>query len=143
MRRTSVRIILVGAASAALFGVIGVAPASANGIADIGLWSGNTDGVLCVQYGLDWYDHTVTSNPNWQSWVTVDGSYGPKTQQAVKWFQEHVNTIYPGRLSVDGIVGQNTGIFIADEDTLAATNDPGYGPAWLGNCAKLIPDALN
>lgn len=133
------RLTATAAATAALLGTLGVGSASANSIADIGLWSSNTNGVLCVQYALDEYDHEFTNNPNWQSWVTIDGSYGPKTQQAVIWLQESMNKVNNAGLAVDGVVGQQTGGWI---NQFAWSASKSWAPSWTGNCSQWVPDSV-
>lgn len=112
--------------------------AFANSIPDIGLWSRNTKGVLCVQYGLNEYDYQATdfNFDAAKNWVVPDGSYGPSTQQHVKWFQEFINKSGAG-LAVDGIVGQQTGTWIQGYAYNAAMD--GIGPSWLTLCDTYLP----
>lgn len=61
--------------------------------------------------------------------VTIDGVYGPKTEDAVRAFQ------IANRLFVDGIVGPVTAKAMALDGLLGHSDDPPYSPpsTWVGS----------
>ena len=128
----------------ALLGVTAGPAFAGNGqghyISDVYPYDPNGTAVWCVQVGLNYYDHVADpSNANWQNWVSVDKSYGPKTTQGVKWFQEHVNAKYHQNLSVDGQVGDQTGWWL--QEYLEEAAYTGYNTNAIEQlCPSVIPD---
>ncbi|SEF55760.1 hypothetical protein SAMN05216223_101327 [Actinacidiphila yanglinensis] len=89
---------LLAAASMAL---TGTAHAS-TGAGWIGYGYANThNGVLCVQEAID--------NSPAPYHVGTDGLFGPETHAGIKAFQSWWNQHYSPHLSVDGVVGPQTG----------------------------------
>ncbi|OII59998.1 hypothetical protein BJP40_12010 [Streptomyces sp. CC53] len=98
----------------------GPAQAAPN-VPNISKGSGNRAGVLCVQRGVNnWAQRTGQGRP-----LVEDKLFGSKTEAWVKKFQR------ASRLSVDGIVGKNTGNSILDN----LTNDG----TWRSACYGYIP----
>ncbi|MFB8177658.1 peptidoglycan-binding protein [Streptomyces sp. NPDC055966] len=91
-------------------------------------YSTKYNAVLCVQHNLNYaFQNTPLANQNPPAQLAEDGIWGNKTWGAVEWFQSKTN------IQVDGIVGPNTGDWLA-----------GYGdPSSLGSpyrpCYPYIP----
>ncbi|MFI1167929.1 peptidoglycan-binding protein [Streptomyces sp. NPDC020801] len=73
-------------------------PAHATTSAPYLRYGAHGEGVKCVQRAVRWAGMGTVSNL-----VSVDGVWGPRTQDAVVEFQEHY------QLNPDGVVGRETG----------------------------------
>jgi len=127
MTRTRRLVATGGVAAAAV--MLAAAPALA--VANIGPGSTDVAGVKCVQRSMNLVD---------AAGLTVDGQYGQHTFDAVMTFQSGHN------LSVDGVVGPNTGHAI-----IAAVNadinrihhmggDASAYTTWISQCSNRIPN---
>ncbi|MFD7714062.1 peptidoglycan-binding protein [Streptomyces sp. NPDC059785] len=106
LRNKAVRAAGVLAVASALAGggFMATTASAAPGVANISYGSGNRDGVWCVQFATsNWATRTGKANP-----IDVDGIFGPATLALVKKFQK------ASGLTVDGIVGKNTGNSVLD-----------------------------
>jgi peptidoglycan hydrolase-like protein with peptidoglycan-binding domain len=127
MNRTR-RLIATGGIAA---GAVMLAAAPALAVADIGPGSTDTAGVKCVQRGM---------NLTEAAGLSVDGKYGQHTYDAVKTFQGSHN------LSVDGIVGPNTGHAIIGQVNTDiniihhAGGDASAYTTWISQCSSKIPN---
>ncbi|WP_052441634.1 peptidoglycan-binding domain-containing protein [Streptacidiphilus anmyonensis] len=92
---------LAGSALVALAGTASASPSAPW----IGYGQSNTyNGVRCVQQELNyWIGRNTATKPAPYGYLSVDGSFGPKTDATVRWFQGQLND------SQDGIVGPQTG----------------------------------
>ncbi|MEU8137623.1 peptidoglycan-binding domain-containing protein [Streptodolium elevatio] len=87
---------------------------------NIGLWSTNHDGVRCAQ----WAYNSVAGQG-----LDPDGQYGPLTEQATRNWQRFFG------LSVDGVIGKDTGQSIIDMVFLKF----GTNNTWALYCPYYLP----
>ncbi|MCF2527775.1 peptidoglycan-binding domain-containing protein [Yinghuangia soli] len=123
MKSTTIRRSTTSVLSAAAI-VVGVlaGTAQANNVGNIGVGSGNTAGVKCIQKS---YNYIANRG------LAVDGIYGNATKQATIDFQRLF------KLGVDGIVGKQTG------DTLwwAVNYKAGWGLYENWGCQSKVPNS--
>ncbi|MFJ8387723.1 peptidoglycan-binding protein [Streptomyces sp. NPDC094438] len=78
---------------------------------------------MCVQQNLNYAFQNGLANQNPPALLAEDGIWGPNTNSAVEWFQSKMN------IKVGGIVGPNTGDWIAGYGNPGSTGSP-YRPCY-------------
>ncbi|MEV6978773.1 peptidoglycan-binding domain-containing protein [Kitasatospora sp. NPDC093806] len=131
-RKLATAAVTIGMAMTAVIGTTTAADASPRapyvgyGYAEYG------SGVWCVQ-------HLLNHNGEYYGGVSEDSYWGPKTEAAVKGFQNYLKQSGRSpRIAVDGIVGQDTGWWL-----LYLNKDGyGYGNGSNGYCWNYVPSSF-
>ncbi|MER5571656.1 peptidoglycan-binding domain-containing protein [Streptomyces goshikiensis] len=84
--------------------------------------------VRCAQVFANRYGHYTKP-------IAEDGAFGPMTKQAIMKFQDAANRYWGISLTVDGVVGKDTGQAMLN----LAHNDPTLEPGLWGNCSEYLP----